>query len=300
MWTTDYPPEINRETPGCILFLLDQSGSMADSFGGGEHENKAKGVADAINRTLDTLVDSCTRGQKEGKKLIYDYFHVGVIGYGRNESPAVRPAFEGKLASRDLVPISEVAEHILELEEREQMIPDGAGYLTPKTVKFPVWFKPVAEDGTPMCKALERAHSILGKWVQSYPKSYPPIVMHLTDGEATDGPSEPSRRVEYLGDLSTQLKGLTTNHGNLLLFSCHMSSVRAPQVMFPSDEALLPDEYSQLLFRMSSVLAPEMVGAAKSAGFQLQNEPRGFVFNANLADVIRFIDIGTRVRAGER
>ena len=51
-----YTAEISRVNPTCFLFLIDQSGSMAESWGGEAGKTKAQGVADAINRLLQTLV----------------------------------------------------------------------------------------------------------------------------------------------------------------------------------------------------------------------------------------------------
>ena len=42
-----YEAEISRSNPSCFVFLIDQSGSMGDPFGGaGEHRRKADGVAE--------------------------------------------------------------------------------------------------------------------------------------------------------------------------------------------------------------------------------------------------------------
>src|SRR5512133_75708 len=79
-----YDAEISRANPGCILFMIDRSGSMEDPFFGavegaqaGQKVTKAQGVADAINRLLSTIVIRCTK--EEGAR---DYFDVGVLGYG--------------------------------------------------------------------------------------------------------------------------------------------------------------------------------------------------------------------------
>ena len=56
-----YEAEISVENPGCFLFLIDQSGSMADRIAdkkGGK--TKAQGVADAINDLLNDLVIKCS------------------------------------------------------------------------------------------------------------------------------------------------------------------------------------------------------------------------------------------------
>ena len=59
----------------------------------------------------------------------------------------------------------------------------------------------------------------------------------------------------------------------------------------------MPDKYAQLLFRMSSVLPPKLQAAAKAEGFIATPNSRGFVFNADLVAIVRFLDIGTRVAA---
>ena len=52
-----YEQDISRAHPSCILFLLDQSSSMADAFGTGEAGlSKADGVATSVNRLFQTLI----------------------------------------------------------------------------------------------------------------------------------------------------------------------------------------------------------------------------------------------------
>lgn len=107
-----YTAEISRNNPSCFLFLVDQSYSMADPFGGSEiSESKAKMLADALNRVLWTLIGRCSKD--EG---IRRYFQVGVIGYGA----AVGPALGGNLAGRDLVWIDELAKFPIRIENRLQ------------------------------------------------------------------------------------------------------------------------------------------------------------------------------------
>ena len=272
-----YTAEINRANPSCFLFLIDQSGSMADQFGGkaGGRE-KAEGVADAINCLLQNLIIKCTKS--EG---VRDYFELGVIGYGTS----VGPAFSGALSGRDLVPTSQVATHPARVEERTRKVEGGAGGFVEQRVKFPVWFDSVANGETPMCQALDRAYQILSVWVQQHPGSYPPIVINITDGEATDGdPTEAAQR----------LMNPSTKDGNTLVFNCHISSKSAAPVLFPNSVEGLSDEFARLLWKMSSVLPDSLRQAAQGEGFQVGAQARGFAFNADLVDVIRFLDIGTR------
>jgi hypothetical protein len=272
-----YSAEISRSNPTCLLFLIDQSASMSDPFGGSDSgKHKADAVADAVNRLLQNLV---IRGAKaEG---VRDYYHVGVIGYGAQ----VGPAFAGTLAGRDLVPISEVALNPARVESRAKQVEDGAGGLVEQTVKFPVWFDPVAENGTPMCQALRRAHAILSGWLADHPDCFPPIVINVTDGEANDGnPLEPARA----------LMDLSSSDGHVLLFNLHLSSQRGTPVEFPDTDDNLADKYAALLYEMSSKLPDHMLTAANQEGYQVSGETRGFAFNADIVAVVKFLDIGTR------
>src|SRR5262249_58551004 len=73
-----YQAEISRENPTCFLFVIDQSGSMDEITETGR--SKADFVADVLNKTLYTLVTSCSKA--EG---VRNYFDVGVIAYGGSE-----------------------------------------------------------------------------------------------------------------------------------------------------------------------------------------------------------------------
>jgi len=271
-----YTAEVSRVNPSCFLFLIDQSGSMSDSFGGGTGKQKADGVADAINRLLQNLVIKCAKS--EG---VRDYYEVGVIGYGVN----VGPAFGGGLAGRTLVPISQVASAPIRVEERTKKVDDGAGGLVDQKVKFPVWFEPVSSGGTPMCEALRLAHQVMQDWISQHQNSYPSIVINITDGAATDG--DPASNAQAIANLST-------TDGNILVFNCHVSAHTASPISYPDSDAALPDEYARTLFQMSSVLPENLLKAARSEGLGVGNQARGFVFNAHLEDLIRFLDIGTR------
>jgi hypothetical protein len=272
-----YSAEISRSNPTCFLFLLDQSKSMLGPIGGGQGKTKAEAVADSLNRLLYTLVLRCVWGQN-----VLDRFHVGVLGYGRQ----VVPALGGVLAGRELAPISELARNPLRVEQRVNRVDDGRGGQVEQIVRAPIWFDPTGEGKTPMCQCLERAAQIISGFLLEHPACYPPLVINLSDGEATDGdPEGPARN----------LRKLASEDGEVLLFNAHLSSCSHQAIEFPDRETCLPDVYARRLFRMSSRLPLAMQNAARQAGLAVTAESRGFVFNADLASVVRFLDIGTRV-----
>ena len=114
------------------------------------------------------------------------------------------------------------------------------------------------------------------------------MVVNLSDGEATDGDPEKAAK---------QLRALASEDGAVLMFNAHLSSCAEQSIEFPDQEASLPDEHARRLFRMSSCLPPAMCKSAGQSGLRVTPESRGFVFNADLASVVRFLDIGTRVDA---
>lgn len=99
------------------MFLIDQSESMRDPYGGRGGQEKQHVVATALNRLLWEFVCKCVVGRWQssselGELRVKDRFHIGVIGYGAS----VGPVWGGMLAGRELVPISEVAPNPLRIE----------------------------------------------------------------------------------------------------------------------------------------------------------------------------------------
>jgi hypothetical protein len=280
-----YDKAISRAQPTAFIFTVDRSYSMDESIGGtsyGTNKRKADAVADALNRVLYELTVRC--GREEG---VRDYFHVAVVGYGGTVSSALA----GPLAGRDFVPISEIADAPLRIEDRQRQVDDGAGGTTTETVRFPVWFEAEASGGTPMCAALERARDLVASWAKDHSDSFPPIVLNISDGEATDGSPESAAKA---------IQDIQVDDGNTLLFNLHLSSSPNQPVHFPDSEGHLADNYAQQLFRMSSVLPPKLRDVAIKEGFSVFDTSRGFVFNADIAGVVKFLDIGTRLEPQER
>lgn len=272
-----YTAEISRTNPSCFLFIIDQSGSMADNYVS-LGKPKSEALADVINRMLQQLVIKCAKS--EG---VRDYYYVGVVGYGAN---GVGAAFSGGLSGKDLVSISEIANNPARIEERTKKISDGAGGLVETTVKFPIWFDPTSNGGTPMTEAFKQANNIISDWLNQHPNCFPPVVIHITDGESTDG--DPTGEMQKLIRQSS-------NDGNVILFNLHTSAGSTNQIIFPSSETSLPDQYAQMLCNGSSPLPNFMrTVASHEFGMTLSDGAKAFVLNAQLDVIITAIEIGTR------
>jgi hypothetical protein len=275
-----YNAEINTQDPGCLLFLIDQSGSMNDVFAGSSAIRKADTAADAINKLLMDVVLRCTQNIGEGPR---DYFDVGVIGYGSNGG--VGSCLGGALRGRTLVSIGELANNPLRVMNRPRQVSDSAGREVETSVKFPVWLDPVAEDGAPMHEAIDLATAVLKSWVDEHPISYPPIVINIAGGEMDTNPAAAARK----------LTSIRTADGNVLLYNFHLSSTTMPPISFPSSPQRFPDLAARTLFEMSSAIPWHIVQELAREGYATAPGARGYVINTDPGPLIRYFNIGTRL-----
>jgi hypothetical protein len=271
-----YSAEISRSNPTAFLFLIDQSGSMSDPVGQTQM-TRAQFVCDALNRVVANLIARCSKA--EG---VRDYFEIGAIGYG---GARVGNALKGYFEKAAFHPISAFEKHPVIIEQRRQKIPDGAGGIIEQTIQFPIWFTPQADGGTPMRKAIRLAAESLALWCDEHPDSYPPTVLHVTDGEPSDGDPEP---------VAEQLRQIGTDDGDILFFNLHSGQGKGPPLQFADDENVVLDPYGKSLFRMSSTLPDVVAQAAREKGYSVAPASRGFFFNVEPIEIVEFFDIGTR------
>jgi hypothetical protein len=287
-----YTAEINRSQPGCYLFLVDQSASMDEVLETeGEPErldtpievdgmtythsvggiSKADCVADVINRTIYELIMQCMR--HDGCR---HYFDVGVIGYN---SKRVGSALGGDLGERLLQPLPLLEQYPLRIEERTPRHRRGA------PEKVPVWVETENEGETPMCRALELATDAVKGWCAAQPRSHPPIVINITDGQSSDGDPEGPARA---------LRAVSTNDGGTLLFNLLFEPSEADPILFPHREQDLPSRNGRTLFRMSSEFPEKMRFFARERGHDLHPQARMVGYKAGMQTLVRCFEIATR------
>jgi hypothetical protein len=272
-----YKQQICRKTPGCVIFLLDQSDSMNDGVAGSKR-SKAEALATTVNRFITDLITECLKGEPTPRH----YFDLALIGCrtdaeGRH---VVGPAFQGPLEGRDVVSVVDLFNY--PLKEVVKEVDDGEGGLI--TRRSYVWYEKVAEGGAPMTHGLDRCTMTAINWISAHPDSFPPIVINVTDGEPTDG--DPELAAETL-------RGLATSDGEVLLFNCHLSDKPTVGVLFPDNESQLPDDFARMLFRMSSPLPERSLSIAAGKGFEVSPGARGMVFNGDATAMIQLVPVGT-------
>lgn len=278
-----YLARITQNTPTAILLLVDQSGSMSEpTRWNGQSVTKAQAVAATINTLLSELV---ARSRRDGG--YQSYYDIAVIGYAGSEVRSLLPAVGGQW----FLSPEELAENPVERRDVQRLrtLPDGRQIAT--VMRENIWVRPAAEWNTPMTAAFAEAHRLLKQWCGRHKGQpcYPPTVIHITDGEATDGTPE------QLAAAAARLQSLATADGHTLLINIHISGRESSPVLFPATADELPeDRYARLLFDMSSPM-PALYRAeiALLRDGRPSDNVRGMAYQANMTDLVRMMNIGT-------
>lgn len=285
MNTQQYSARITRKTPSAFVFMLDLSGSMDEKIRfNGETATKASAVSSIINSTLMELILHCRR--EEGYR---DYLDIAVIGYGGDQVRSLlpeggsHPVFRkpGELAYARVDTVKTF---------RERILPDGQKSLS--TLERKAWVKPHAQGKTPMFAAFEEVYKLIGGWTKQHAQEccFPPVVIHITDGEATDA------ETPQLLAAAEKLRGLKTEDGNVLLMNIYIGSESEKQaVLFPASADELPDTpYARQLFEMSSLMPEiyrERIGSV--TGSRTPEGCRGISYNTSMTDLVSLLNIGS-------
>lgn len=277
-------------SPGCIVILLDQSLSMEDPFGGsqiGANKRKADMVATVLNNLLNELITTNTNGE-----IVKPRADIAVIGYG---GLGTTSALVGDLSSKSFVTLPELKNNPLRIETRMKKEMDDTGNIVETPTFFPLWIESVASGGTPMCAALIKAKALAEQWVQTHPDNYPPVIINITDGAATD--DDYQLGFPNIKQVCSELRALSTSDGNALLFNCHITDSTNPEIAYPSMRSEVPvDKYNLaiLLFELSSEL-PDGIRAKvlENTGESLASGARGFIFNGDANSVRNMFTFAT-------
>ncbi len=255
-----YRAPVSRANPTLVLFLLDMSGSMEETFQG--KVTKAEFLARTVDRTLEELVVRCRKADG-----VRDYFHIGCLGFGDGKVWSLLPL------EQRILPISKLAQSPRSVQRDSSGLP------------HPSWVLPHAEGNTPLREAFREVCHVVGDWCDAHLSSYPPTVILISDGMSTDGTPEEESRI---------LKQLHTSDGETLLFCLHIATQSKGEVLFPSLAPLHLDSYGQFLFEISSPMPLHIRQQALRLGYKVEEGSRFFVYGAGPERVADFFDLGTR------
>ena len=279
-----YTKKMGADSPGLIVFVLDQSGSMnADWLGSQlpQHPAKAEAVADILNGAIREIGARSVKGNDISPRC-----DLAVIGYGGGD---VGSQWSGALAGREIVSIKEVVPNPLGEDDVQEQMPDGRGGLVEVDKKVKYWIEAKADGGTPMGHAMAEAQRLIEQWLRepSHQRSFPPIVIHVTDGL----PQDEKAAIQA----SESIRQLRTDDGNVLVINIHLPEGVSYQHAFPVSSSDLPpgNNAASLLFAMSSTLPDEMLGSAQDSQLPVKPGCKLMITNAKATIVTQLIQWGS-------
>jgi uncharacterized protein YegL len=268
----DNSKQWSSATPGYILFLVDQSGSMNEPYA--EGKNKATFTALVINRTINELINTNMDGDK-----VKDRVFITIIGYG-DSIKNIQSQF-----------LSAYADKPIRIEKMRKKISDGAGGLVEIEEELPVFVEPVSEGFTPMGHAFEYAKQLIEGWLQKKPDHPAPVVINVSDGLPYDG-FDIDNEAKKAAQMVSQIMAVESSDGHPLIFNAHIGE-GTPETGYEEAESELPSPEAKFLFTISSRIPEAYKTAAKKFGINVKPESRGFVSNAKPDTLIKFINFGS-------
>ena len=277
-----YSQEITRQHRTAFILALDRSGSMQESVRFGKKVmSKAEAVSIIANALITELIDRCRRTDS-----LRNYYDVAVVGYS-NDNIEMLLGRDGMLSIDDL---SRISPRRRTLSTEEQLSEQNSAIFQHSLDE---WFSPHAEGNTPMYEAMLRVRDLAKEWCEKSEnrQSFPPVVINITDGEASDCDDNELR------DICEQIKRIATDDGNVLLINIHISTDSTlPAIIFPMAEELTgAGRYSRLLAECSSIMPSafdsaicEMKGRGATPPFF------GMGYNASIIELLSMVNIGSR------
>jgi len=268
-------------TPGLLIILLDQSGSMLENFKK-SGTSRTKYATLVVNRVIDNIIQKNFDGDAPKNRCF-----ISVIGYNHN----VNELKSGWLKDLDASP--------LRYETINKKVPDGAGGLVDTEIKQPVWVEPIDHDGaTNMLGAFKLAKDLAEKWMADNTDGPAPVIINISDGVPYYDGKDPRDCMRETVRLAEEIKAMSNNDGNVLIFNAQIDDV--PSVVFPSERSESNQEAGQFLYDITSVVPDSYKAAAKKNDLPTKEGSRGCIFGADEVQLIQLIDFGSSRGQGDK
>ena len=269
-------------TPGLLIILLDQSGSMLSPYEGSD--SRTVFASRAVNRVIDNIIQKNFDGDKPKNRCF-----ISVIGYNHN----VQEICSGWL--------QDMAANPLRYEILKRKMPDGAGGIVEVEIKQPVWVEPITTDGTTnMLGALQLAKDLCQKWMNDHSDSPAPVIINISDGVPYYEGKEPRTCMDETAKLAQEIMSLRNSDGNVLIFNAQIDNKGNNTVVFPSDRTKITQEEAQFLFDITSEVPDSYKAAASKNELPVENGSKGCIFNADGVQLIQLIDFGSSKGQGDK
>lgn len=269
-------------TPGLLIILIDQSGSMLQQYEGSD--SRTVFASRAVNRVIQNIVDKNFDGDAPKNRCF-----ISVIGYNHN----VKDLCSGWL--------KDIAAKPLRYENLKKKMPDGAGGIVEVDIQQPVWVEPIKEDGaTNMLGALQLAKELAEKWISDNPQYPAPVIINISDGVPYYNGKDPRDCMKETTSLAKEIMSLSNEDGNVLIFNAQIDNKGNNTEVFPNDRSKLSQEEAQFLFDITSEVPESYKAAASKNELPVETGSRGCIFNADGVQLIQLIDFGSSKGQGDK
>lgn len=269
-------------TPGLLIILLDQSGSMLLPY---EGTTRTVFASTAVNKVIDNIIQKNFDGEAPKNRCF-----ISVIGYNHN----VNEICSGWLKDLD--------EHPLRYETLKKKTPDGAGGIVEVEVKQPVWVEPIDHNGaTNMLGAFQLAKDLCAKWINDteHADGPAPVIINISDGVPYYDGKEPRECMKETTALAQEIMQMSNADGNVLIFNAEIDEGNG-KVVFPSNRDKVSQEEAKFLFDITSEVPESYKAAALKNELPLEEGSRGCIFGADGVQLIQLIDFGSSKGQGDK
>ena len=268
-------------TPGLLIIMLDQSGSMLTPDYEGS-DSRTVFATKAVNRVIDTIIQKNFNGTEPKNRCF-----VTVIGYNHN----IKSLASGYL--KDLY------NNPLRIDAVKQKISDGAGGILEIEKKMPVWVDPITQDGaTNMKGAFEMAKEIIEKWISDKPQNPAPVIINISDGVPFFQGLDVSECMQQTINIVNQIKAIDTEDGKIQIFNAMIGD--EPKCDFPASTSEINGEEAKFLYEISTDIPDSYKGAAEKNGFSYKPGARGMISHADGIQLVSLIDFGSSKAQADR
>lgn len=270
------------ESPGCVILLIDESASMESSVqqapgavaSGQTPKSKSASVATAVNAMLKRLGDGPD-------------FDIALIGYYADGDLAiVESRWDGPLGGRSFVPVREIAESPVQVEERVRRIPNPAGFGPPveQEIQFPVWYAATPNGQACQVAAFHHCRKLLEEWLATAGTNPgTPLIIHVLAGGSSDG--NPHQAVQ-------EIMNLDTGGVRPILIQAHLStSATVPPTLYPSNGYYLPAGSQKDLFSRCGELPAHLATELKASEVTVNENAVGMLYNARMLDIVTLLKL---------
>ena len=266
-------------TPGLLVIMVDQSGSMTLDYEGGD--TRSEFAAKAVNRVINTLIQKNFDG-----KAPKDRCYVAVIGYDAEVKV---------LASGFLKELESSPKRIANVTKK---VSNGEGGVIEVDTKMPIWIEPIYEDScTNMMGAFAVVNDLVANWIKDKPNYPAPVVINISDGLPYDGREIEECMYETI-NIVNKLKEQSTSDGKVQIFNAMIGE--GNKVVFPKSTTELDSVEAQFLYEISTEIPEAYKGAAEKNELKFEMGARGAIYNADAEHLIKLIDFGSSKGQGDK